>query len=79
MQEDADIQLVMDDTSDAATADSVPQLDGKALVEDYHEPNSAYPHASSLRSPMGIAQMKGHPEYDFHDNNDLAMRVAFEL
>ena len=66
--------------SDAATADSVPQPDGQSLrSEGYQDPNSTYPHASSLRSPMGIAQMKGHPEYDFHDNNDLAMRVAFEL
>ena len=52
--EDAGTHLGMDVTSDAATADSAPPPDGKALVEDHHEPTSAYPHASSLRSPQGI-------------------------
>ena len=36
--EGADIHLVMDDTSDAAKADSGLQPDGKALVEEYQEP-----------------------------------------
>ena len=44
----------MDTSSDAATAESVTQHDEKTL-EEYQDPNSAYPHASSLRRPQGIA------------------------
>ena len=69
----------MDDTSDAAKADSGLQPDGKALVEEYQEPNSAYPHASSLRSLQGIVSPKDQPEYDFRDNNDMAVQYVHNM
>ena len=69
----------MDDTSDAAKADSGLQPDGKALVEEYQEPNSAYPHASSLRSLQGIVSPKDQPEYDFRDKNDMAVQYVHNI
>ena len=70
MQEDADIQLVMDTGSDAATGE------GSLRSEEYEDPNSTYPHASSLRRPKGIVREKDQPEYDFPDNNDLAVQYV---
>ena len=65
----------MDNSSDSATADSVPQQEEQAL-EAFHDPNSAYPHASSLRNPQGIVHTKDQTEYEFRDNNDLAIQYV---
>ena len=66
----------MDNGSDAATADSVIQSDGRATLESgpYEDPHNTYPHPLSLHSPRGIAH--DSREYDFNENNDLAVRYV---
>ena len=75
-QEDDDIQLVTENGSDAATADSVIQSDGRTTLESvtHDDPQNTYPHSPSLHSPRGIAQ--DGREYDFNENNDLAVRYV---
>ena len=66
----------MDNGSDAATADSVIQSDGRTTLESvtYDDPQNTYPHSPSLHSPRGIAQ--DGRESDFNENNDLAVRYV---